>query len=71
MNHYPVGTKFTPIGKHATECTVTDMLTTRNLAGEIVSIRYVATHTFMGQTVTSRDITAATIARGIGGEVKP
>jgi hypothetical protein len=70
MKYDPIGTKFTPIGKHATECTVTDMLTTRNLAGEIVAIRYVATHIFMGQTVTNRDIAAATIARGIDGEVK-
>jgi len=69
MNYYPIGTKFTPIGKHATECTVTDMLTTRNLAGEIVSIRYVATHIFMGQTVTDRNVIPTTIARGIGGEV--
>lgn len=71
MNYYPIGTKFTPIGKHATECTVTDMLTTRNLAGEIVAIRYVATHIFMGQTVTDRNVIPTTIARGIGGEVNP
>lgn len=65
MKTYPVGTKFKPIGKRGDICTVTDMLTTRNLAGEIVQVRYVATHLFMGQTVINRDVCAATIARGI------
>ena len=62
---YEIGTKFKPIGKRGDICTVTDMLTTRNMAGEIVDVRYVATHLFMGQTMTNRDVCAATIARGI------
>lgn len=60
---YPVGTKFHSGGKRADVCTVTDVLTTYNLAGDVVRIRYVATHQFMGQTVTDSDVVAVTIAR--------
>ena len=35
-----------------------------NAKNELVSIRYVATHEFMGQTVTDHDVCEATIARG-------
>jgi hypothetical protein len=62
---YPVGTQFKPIGKHAQVCTIRDVLFTRNLAGELVNIRYVADHDFCGQIVTNRDVVAATIARGL------
>lgn len=63
---YPVGTQFVPNGnKRKDICTVTDFLVTRNLAGEIVRERYVATHIFMGQTVTDHDVVATTIARGL------
>lgn len=61
---YPVGTTFLPRGKGRHTCTVTDFHTTRNLAGEIVRERYVATHQFLGQTITETDIAEATIARG-------
>lgn len=43
--------------------TVVDILTTTNLKGEIVSVRYVATHEFMGQIVTDSDIVKTTILR--------
>ena len=62
---YPIGTQFKPIGKHTQVCTVRDVLKTYNLAGELVSIRYVADHEFCGQTVTNRDVVAVTIARGL------
>ena len=61
---YPIGTRFTPLGKFQTENTVTDILKTYNSKGDLVRVRYVATHTFMGQTVTHHDIAPATIARG-------
>lgn len=47
------------------QCTVTDILTTYNLAGEPVKQRYVATHQFLGQTVTDHDVCETTIARGL------
>lgn len=63
---FPVGTKFKRIGlKHAKVETVVDILTTTNLAGEVVSIRYVAEHEFMGQTVRDSDVLGTTIARGL------
>ena len=52
-------------GKAANLCTITDIHTTFNLAGELVKTRYVATHQFLGQTVTESDIVATTVARGI------
>lgn len=63
---FPLGTKFTTRGKQARVCTVTDFLTTTNLAGEVVSVRYVATHEFCGQTVIDHDVAEATIARSQG-----
>lgn len=62
---YPVGTKFKTRGKAPRTCTVVDYLTTTNLAGEVVKVRYVATHEFMGQTITDRDVVATTIALGL------
>lgn len=64
---YPIGTKFKTGGKAPRTCTVTDILKTYNSKGDLVSIRYVATHEFLGQTVTDRDVVAVTIARGLIG----
>lgn len=66
MKHrFEPGTKFMSRGKHPRVCTVTDVLTTTNLAGEVVKVRYVATHEFAGQTITDYDVCDTTIARGI------
>jgi hypothetical protein len=62
---FPIGTRFLTRGKHPRECTVTDYLITRNLAGEIVRTRYVATHTFCNQNITETDIVETTIARNL------
>ena len=63
---FPVGTTFKPVGrKHAKVCTVTDIHTTTNLAGEFVKLRYVATHDFLGQTLSDTDVIETTIARGL------
>jgi hypothetical protein len=63
--HFPVGTVFRPRSKPARLCTVTDRLTTTNLAGEVVAVHYVATHEFLGQVVTDHDVLRTTIARGL------
>lgn len=69
---YGIGTVFTPVGRKTKNvCTVTDILTTRNTAGEVVKIRYVATHDFCGQTVTDHDVLEVTIARGLVGTTLP
>jgi hypothetical protein len=60
---FAIGTKYTPRGKDY-QATVVDILKTYNSAGELVRIRYVSTHTFLGQTVTDQDVIETTIARG-------
>jgi hypothetical protein len=62
---FSIGTQFKTRGKAPRICTVTDILKTYNSAGELVLVRYVATHEFCGQTVTSYDVIDTTIAMGI------
>jgi len=51
---YPVGTVFYTRGKHPRRCTVTDVWTTTNLAGDVVKVEYVAVYELIGQNVTGR-----------------
>ena len=62
---FSVGQCFVPLGKVRRMCKVIDILRTYNMAGELVKLRYVATHPLMGQVVTDCDVTEATIARGL------
>lgn len=62
---FKIGTLFKTRGKHPRVCIVTDIHTTRDSRGEIVKIRYVATHEFAGQTVTNSDVVDTTIAMGL------
>lgn len=62
---YAVGIKFKSRGKHPRVCTITDILKTYNVTGELVTIRYVATHECLGQIVTDRDVVQATIDMGL------
>lgn len=61
---FPIGTKYTPIGKDY-ECTVADQYTTRNAKGDICKIRYCATHVRCGQTLHDDDVVEPTIARAL------
>jgi hypothetical protein len=61
---FEIGQKFWTQGKSKRLCTVVDVLKTYNSKGELVKIRYVATHEFMGQTVTDHDVSDTAIARG-------
>lgn len=63
-NRSNIGQTFTARDKSPRECTVTDILRTYNSAIKMVRLRYVATHTFMGQTVTDSDVCETTIAMG-------
>lgn len=63
---YPIGFKFFNRGKRKDLCTITDFLTTKNIHGEIIKTRYVATHDFLGQTVTDYDVTENSITMSIG-----
>lgn len=61
---FPIGTKYKTRGKFPRLCTVTDILTTYNSKGEFVKLRYVATHEFLGATITESDVVETTIAMG-------
>ena len=62
---FAIGQQYRTQGKAPRLCTVTDILRTYNAAGNLVQLSYVATHDFMGQQVTERDVCETTIARGI------
>lgn len=65
MTEYKIGTQFMTRGRNKNLCTVRDILKTYNSQGELVRVRYVATHEFCGQLITDSDVCAVTIARGI------
>lgn len=56
-----IGTQYTD--RNGRTCTVIDIWSTFNAAGELVQTRYVAQHEFMGQMVVERDINIVTIQR--------
>lgn len=62
---YAIGTKFKTGGKHPRECVVVDIYKTYNNAGDLVRTSYVATHEFLGKTMTNYDVPLSTIARGL------
>lgn len=62
---YPIGQQFMSRGKHPRLCTVIDILKTFNSKGECVRLRYVATHEFIGQTVTDYDVLEVSITRSL------
>lgn len=59
---FPVGTRFT---RRHNVCTVVDVYTTRNLAGEFIRDRYVATHLFLGRPLQEFDIPENSVAMGL------
>jgi hypothetical protein len=62
---FQIGQTYLTRGKAPRVCTVKDILYTTNNDGELVKIRYIATHEFMGQTVTDNDVLETTIAMGL------
>ncbi len=62
---FAVGTTFSSGGKHPNICKITDVHTTRNLAGDAIKVRYSATHSFIGQVVTETDVTEARVVAGL------
>jgi hypothetical protein len=62
--NFPIGTKYIKRNSRQDVCTVVDILTTFNAAGDIVSTTYIAEHEFCGQMVRERDVVRTTIAMG-------
>lgn len=62
---YPIGTRFKTRGKHPRDCVVTDYRFTYNAKGELVKMRYVTAHDFMGQVLEDTDVAETTIAMGL------
>ena len=63
---YGAGTKFIrKSGKRKNKQveTITDVYRTYNNANELIKIRYVATHEFIGNTITDYDVLETTISR--------
>jgi hypothetical protein len=58
---FEIGTQYLTRGKNSRLCTITDILRTYNSSNELVSIRYVAEHLFMGHVVTERDVCETSI----------
>jgi|TARA_R110000868_G_scaffold36922_2_gene130586 hypothetical protein len=56
-----IGKQYKTRGKHPRLCTVIDVHTTYNQAGDIVKIRHVSEHDFLGQKVIDRDVSITTI----------
>lgn len=65
---FKIGQKYILRGKRQDICTVIDIHKTFNNAGELVKLRYVSQHNFIGQKMTDYDVTDTAIARGISNE---
>lgn len=61
---FQIGQQFKTRGKAPRLCTITDVYRTYNAAGDLVRLRYVATHEFMGQTLTDYDVVGVTVELG-------
>lgn len=62
---FKIGTIYKTRGKAPRTCTVIDILKTYNNVGELVSIRYVSTHEFLGKTIKDSDVVEITIVMGL------
>lgn len=61
---FNIGTQYLTRGKVKRLCTVVDVHRTYNSKNELVKLRYVSTHQFMGQLMTDNDVVDTTIAMG-------
>lgn len=61
---FGIGQQYVTRGRHKKLCTVRDVLRTYNHANELVDVRYVATHEFLGQVVTDYSVPETTVAMG-------
>lgn len=62
-NHYPIGTIYKD--RKGRICKVVDILETFNSQKSLVKVRYVTSHSLMGQDVLDHDVLGVTIARAL------
>jgi len=63
---FPIGTQYQrTYGKRKDLCTVEDIYYTYNSKNELIHIRYVASHLFLGQKIMEYDVVDTTIARNL------
>lgn len=62
---FAIGTQYISRGKAKNLCTVVDIHKTYNNAGDLVKMRYVATHDFLGQIVTDYDVCDTSISMAL------
>ncbi len=62
---FPIGTQYLMRGKRSDLCTVVDIYKTYNSKEELVRIRYVSVHNFLGQDIVDNDVVDTTIARNL------
>lgn len=60
-----IGDKFMSHGKHPRECTVVDIYTTTNTAGEVVKVQFKAVHQFMGQELSELVVAPTVLLRKV------
>lgn len=62
---FPIGTVFIAgRGQRKSRCTIVERYSKYNSAGVLISVTYDASHVFLGQVVTDRDIIHTTIKMG-------
>ena len=62
MAKFKIGQQFMSGSRNPVVCTVVDIYTTYDHAGNVVKIRYVADHEFAGQIITDYDVNETSIA---------
>ena len=62
---FKVGDTYKTRGKHPRLCTIRNILSTYNLQGELVRIRYVADHELNGHVITDYDVCETTVLMGV------
>ena len=62
---YDISTQYISQGKHKDLCTVVGFSTAYNSNNEVVNIKYISTHKYLGQTVYNYDVLESTITRKI------
>jgi|JI10StandDraft_1071094.scaffolds.fasta_scaffold1083636_2 hypothetical protein len=61
---FSIGDTFKTRGRHPRLCTILDILRTYNSNGELVRVRYVASHKLNGQVIMDYDVCETSVLMG-------